>query len=144
MKLYYDTSVLVAVAVSHHPHHQAAMAAYRLALSGRHTGTVSAHGLIETYSTLTRLPLSPMIRPAEAYRYITESIARECEAIHLSAKEYLAVLGSAAHDGLSGGVVYDLLHVRCAEKASCERIYTFNLGDFIRLAPQLQQNIVRP
>jgi len=144
VKFYYDTSVLVAVAVSHHPHHSAAMAAFRLVLSGRHTGIVSAHGLVETYSTLTRLPVSPMIRPTEAYRYMTESVASKCEAVYLDAGDYLAMLEAAAKAGLRGGVVYDLLHLRCAEKASCNRIYTFNLAAFTRLAPHLQQNILRP
>lgn len=144
MKVYYDTSVLVAVGVARHPHHTAAIAAYRLALGGRHTGVVSAHGLAETYTTLTRLPLSPVIQPTEAYRYVTESVAEKCEIVDLNAKDYLAVLESAAKAGLRGGVVYDLLQLRSAEKARCDRIYTFNISDFIRLAPQLQDKILRP
>ena len=144
MRFYFDTSVLVAVAVAHHPHHGAGLSAYRQVLSGRHTGVVSAHGLAETFSTLTRLPLSPMIHPTEAYRYITESIVRHCEIVDLQKRDYLAMLESAAKAGLRGGIVYDLLQLQCAEKARCDRIYTFNLADFVRLAPQLQNKIGRP
>jgi predicted nucleic acid-binding protein len=144
VRLYFDTSVLVAVAVAHHPHHTAAMAAYRQMLSGKHTGVVSAHGLAETFSTLTRLPLSPMIHPTEAHRYIAESIVRHCEIVSLNGDDYLAMLESAARADLRGGIVYDALQLHCAEKARCDRIYTFNLTDFLRLAPHLENRILRP
>ncbi len=144
MKFYFDTSVLVAMAVAHHPHHDAAVAVYRQVISGRHSGVVSAHGLAETYSTLTRLPLSPMVHPTEAHRYITDSVAARCEIVSLQERDYLALLESASNAGLRGGIVDDALQVYCAEKAWCDRIYTFNLHDFVRLAPHLQGKIVRP
>lgn len=113
-------------------------------MSGRHSGVVSAHGLAETFSTLTRLPLTPMIHPTEAYRYITESVVPHCETVSLQENDYLAMLESAAKAGLRGGILYDALQLRCAEKARSDRIYTFNLIDFVRLAPQLQDKIVCP
>jgi predicted nucleic acid-binding protein len=144
VRLYFDTSVLVAVAVAHHPHHAAGLAAYRQVVSGKHTGVVSAHGLAETFSTLTRLPLSPMIHPTEANRYIAESVVRHCEIVSLQEDDYLAMLESAARAGLRGGIVYDALQLHCAEKARCDRIYIFNLTDFLRLAPQSPIKILRP
>lgn len=144
MKFYFDTSVLVAVAVAHHPHHAAGIAAYRQVMSGRHSGVVSAHGLAETFSTLTRLPLSPMVQPTEAHRYITENIVQHCELVELQKTDYLALLDSAARSGVRGGILYDAIQLYCAEKARCDRIYTFNLSDFTRLAPHLQQKILRP
>jgi len=144
VKFYFDTSVLVAVAVAHHPHHDAGLAAYRQVMSGRHSGVVSAHGLAETFSVLTRLPLTPMIHPSEAYRYIKETVVVHCEIVSLQGNDYLAMLESAAKAGLRGGILYDALQLRCAEKARCDRIYTFNLADFARLSPQLQNKIVRP
>ena len=144
MRFYFDTSVLVAVAVAHHPHHVAGFAVYRQVMNGRHVGVVSAHGLAETFSTLTRLPLSPMVHPTEAHRYITESVVRHCEVVDLQKKDYLAMLESAVRAGLRGGIVYDLLQLQCAEKARCDRIYTVNLTDFVRLAPQFQDKIVCP
>jgi predicted nucleic acid-binding protein len=85
-----------------------------------------------------------MIHPTEAYRYVTESIAKHCEVVVLHEKDYLAMLESAAHAGLRGGILYDLLQLRCAEKARCDRVYTFNIADFVRLAPHLGERIVRP
>ncbi len=34
-----------------------------------------------------------------------------------------------------GGVVFDALHPHSAQKAGCERVYTFNVEDFRSLAP---------
>lgn len=144
MKFYFDTSVLVAASVAQHPHHLAGTAVYREVMSGQHSGVVSAHGLAETYSALTRLPLSPMIHPTEAYRIITETVVRHCETIPLGESDYLAILETAARAGLRGGILYDAVHLHCAEKAHCDRIYTFNLRDFVRLAPQLQNKIASP
>jgi predicted nucleic acid-binding protein len=144
VKFYFDTSVLVAAAVAHHPHHGAGLAAYRQVMSGRHTGVVSAHGLAETFSTLTRLPLSPMIHPTEAYLFVKETIVPHCETVSLQEKDYLGMLESAAKAGLRGAILYDALQLQCAEKARCDRIYTFNLSHFVRLAPQLQSKIVSP
>ena len=144
MKVFFDTSVLVAVAVAHHPHHAAALAVYRQASNGRNTGVVTAHALAETYSTLTRLPLSPMIHPTEALRFIKESILGHCEVVSLHERDYVALLTSAASAGVRGSAFYDALQLHGAEKAGCDRIYTFNVNDFVRLAPQLQARIVRP
>jgi predicted nucleic acid-binding protein len=144
MRLYFDTSVLVSLAVAHHPHHALAYAAFRPVSTGHHEGFVSAHGLAETFNTLTRLPITPMVHPTEAYRFVTESIVARCEVVSLTEKDYLATLEAAAKAGLRGGILYDALQLRCAEKASCDRIYTFNLSDFVRLAPHLSKRILKP
>src|ERR1700736_1749247 len=39
-----------------------------------------------------------------------------------------------ATSGWAGGRIHDAVHLRCAEKASCDRIYTFNVKDFRTLA----------
>jgi predicted nucleic acid-binding protein len=36
---------------------------------------------------------------------------------------------------VTGGRVFDALHLRCAEKAESDRIYTFKTKDFRSLAP---------
>jgi hypothetical protein len=42
----------------------------------------------------------------------------------------LACLASAR------GVIYDTLHLQCAEGAGCHRLHTYNLRDFQGLDPQ--------
>ncbi|MFY9660783.1 MAG: PIN domain-containing protein [Terriglobales bacterium] len=144
MRLYFDTSVLVSLAVAHHPHHQPAYAIFQQMTADDHQGFVSAHGLAETFATLTRLPITPMFHPTEAYRIVAETIVGRCEVVCLDQADYLATLQAAANSGLRGGIIYDALHVRCAEKARCDRIYTFNIPDFLRVAPQIGKQILRP
>ena len=52
----------------------------------------------------------------------------------LTAEDYQAVLHSCAAAGLIGGVIFDALHLYSSEKANCDRIYTFNVKDFLMLA----------
>ncbi len=85
-----------------------------------------------------------MIHPTEAYRYVKETIVGHCEVVILHEKDYLATLESAAQAGLRGGILYDALQLRCAEKARCDRIYTFNLSHFTRLAPHLGSRLLHP
>jgi predicted nucleic acid-binding protein len=144
VRLFFDTSVLVSLAVARHPHHDPAFTAFRQVTTGRHQGFVSAHGLAETFNTLTRLPITPMVHPTEAYRFVSETIAGQCAVVSLGEKDYLATLEAAAKAGLRGGLIYDALHLRCAAKARCDRIYTFNISDFVRIAPHLEKEIVRP
>ena len=61
MKVLFDTSVLVASLVAKHPHHQRAMAVIERVLKGSDSAVVAAHALVETYSVLTRLPVTPRI-----------------------------------------------------------------------------------
>ena len=144
MRLYFDTSVLVSLAVAHHPQHELAYAAFRQVMTRRHEGFVSAHGLVETFSVLTRLPITPMVHPTEAYRFLSESIVPRCTVVYLIEHDYMATLEAAAKAGLRGGVICDALQLRCAEKARCDRVYTFNISDFVRLAPHLGNRILRP
>jgi hypothetical protein len=55
--------------------------------------------------------------------------------ITLSAAKRFEAATEAARRGLSGGKVYDLLTLKCAMKASAERVYALNLAEFTRLAP---------
>jgi predicted nucleic acid-binding protein len=144
VRLFFDTSVLVSLAVAHHPYHDLAYAAFRQVSNGRHEGFVSTHGLAETFSALTRLPITPMVHPSEAYRFVSETVVRRCEVVALGETDYLATVEATAKAGLPGGIIYDALQLRCAEKAKCDRVYTLNVSDFVRIAPQLAKQIVRP
>jgi hypothetical protein len=44
--------------------------------------------------------------------------------VSLSEEEYIAVLGKAAADGVSGVGIYDAIIGRCAMKAKAQAIYT--------------------
>jgi len=47
--------------------------------------------------------------------------------------------------GWTGGRIHDAMHLRCAQKAQCDRIYTFNVKDFRTLAaPEMLSRIAAP
>ena len=138
MNWYFDTSVLVAAAVSRHPHNSSALAVLEDLLSRKHHGHISAHGLAEVYSVLTRTPFKPPLYPSEAWQIIEKMILPQIELVVLTPREYREVVHHCASSGWVGGKVHDAIHLRCAEKASCDRIYTFNVKDFRSLAPSEQ------
>jgi len=144
MRIFFDTSVLVAASVRSHDRHAAAYAALRRILDGSDDGFTAGHTLLELYAVLTRLPVSPRVRAEEAAKIISENIIRHFKVESLKAGDYASLIGQLAGKGVVGGVVYDALLLACAEKAQCDRIYTYNVADFRRLAPQLEEIITAP
>ncbi len=144
MKAYFDTAVLVAACVADHPHHERAVTALQDLHANKTKGYVSAHGLAEFYAVLTKTPFTPPIFPNEAWQLLSENILPAFEIVPLSAKEYLETIHRCSQNGWGGGRVYDALHIRGAQKAACERIYTFNVRHFKQLAPELGDRIGSP
>jgi predicted nucleic acid-binding protein len=142
--VFLDTSVLVASLVKHHPHHARAMPVIREVLKGGDRGHVAAQGLAETYAVLTSLPVAPRIGPEAAAKLLTENVLPRFRAVALTSREYDRVVTSVAAAGVAGGAVYDAIQLECARKSAAERIYTFNLTHFRRLAPALAERISAP
>ena len=136
MKAYLDTNLLVAASVQDHPHHVPSFDLVKAIKQGALQGCISTHGLAEFYSVITRAPFTPRVHPTEAGRFLDENILPFFELVVLLAEDYKTVLRSCIAAGLIGGVVYDALHLHSAEKANCDRIYTFNVRDFRSLAPK--------
>lgn len=122
-------------AVARHPHNASALAFLEELVSRKHRGFISAHSLTEIYSVLTRTPFRPPLYPSEAWQIIEQMILPHMELVPLTAKEYKEAVRHCAANGWAGGRVHDAVHVRCAQKADCDRIYTFNVKDFRALAP---------
>ena len=135
MKIFFDTTVLVAAVVRDHPHHARARAATDEVVAGETHGVVGGHALLETYSVLTRLPVTPRIGPDAAQRIVDGNIVEHFDVVALSAREYTRLVRTLASRATAGGATYDALHLACAAKSGADRIYTFNVADFRRLAP---------
>jgi predicted nucleic acid-binding protein len=73
-----------------------------------------------------------------------ETFLRRIAAIALSADEYIDTLKSCAATGMTGGMIYDALHVASARKANAQRIYTWNVRHFQRVAPDLAERMMTP
>jgi hypothetical protein len=84
---------------------------------------------------LTRTPFKPPIYPGDALQVIEDQILRYMTLVSLSGREYQDVVRHAAEQGLTGCRIHDAVHLRCASKMRCDRVYTFNLTDFRAIAP---------
>ncbi len=136
MKVGFDTSVLVTALVDQLPHHEAAFGCLAAACGSGEEAVVSTHALAECYATLTALPLRRRISPGEARLLISEGLENRLNVVTLDQGLYVRAMDRVALRGLASGVIYDALHLLCAESAGCARIYTFNLTHFLRLDPQ--------
>ena len=132
---FFDTSVIVSAAVARHPHNAPALAVLEQLVNRKHRGFISAHSLTELYSVLTRTPFKPPLYPSEAWQIIERLVLPHMELVTLTPKEYTEVVRQCALGGWTGGRIHDAVHLRCAQKAGCDRIYTFNVKDFRSLAP---------
>ena len=144
MKAYFDTAVLVAASLSDHPHHSQAIAALRMVRNKEIVGLVSDHTLAEAYAVLTRAPFTPPIYPAEAWKLLSENVLPFFEIVSLTPTMYRETIQECSESGWIGGRVYDALHLHCAKKASCDRIYTFNVRHFRQLASDWVERIAAP
>ena len=135
VKWFFDTSVIVSAAVTRHPHNAPALAVLQELVNRKHRGFISAHSLTELYSVLTRTPFKPPLYPSEAWQIIEQMVLPHMELVTLTPKEYTEVVRQCALGGWTGGRIHDAVHLRCAQKADCDRIYTFNVKDFRSLAP---------
>jgi predicted nucleic acid-binding protein len=136
MRVLFDTSVLVAAMLQAHPQHALAFPWLDRGRRGALTFLVAAHSLAEVYAVLSSYPTRPRLGPSLAARLVRENIRASARVITLSARDYGAVIQQTADAGLSGGVVYDALLARAAQKAKAERLLTLNPRDFLRVWPE--------
>jgi predicted nucleic acid-binding protein len=145
MRIFFDTSVLVAASARNHPHHAQAWPALRRVALKQDQGFIGVHSIAETYAALTRLPVQPRIHPSDAGRIVRDNILEHFTLVPAGRDEYLEALNAVQDNGWPGAKIYDALLLACAARSGAERIYTFNLGDFKGLAsPELQARIGSP
>lgn len=145
MVVFLDSNVLAASASQAHPHFAQASSALARVASGKDKGYISQHSIAEVYTALTRMPVIPRIHTLEAARIIRENILPHFESVPVTSEDYLGALMTVSDGGWPGPKIYDALLLRCAEKSGAQRIYTFNVKDFMQIAPAgLQQKICAP
>jgi len=144
MKTLFDTSVLVAATVEPHPMHTRALPWLQRAKAGEIDFVVASHTLAELYAVLTTLPLKPRISPLTAWRLVHDNIETSAKIISLSPSDYKDTIKHMSELGLTGGIIYDALIVKAAQKSGVERLLTFNADDFIRLWTQGERYITIP
>ena len=135
MKVFFDTSVLVAAVVDQLAQHERAFSCFAGLIEEGQEGVCSAHVLAECYATLTALPLARRVQPEEARTLIETNFVERLTVLPLGVDDYRDAVRRVAALGPRSGVVYDALHLACAEQAGCDRVMTFNAKDFDRLKP---------
>jgi len=145
VKIFFDTTVLVAASEQSHPHYAQARPALLRVAAGQDKGFMGLHSIAEVFAALTRLPVQPRIHPVEAARIVTDNVLPHFQVVSLGKRDYLEALNTMASGGWVGAKIYDALLLRCAARCAVQRIYTFNLGDFKQLASaSLQKKICAP
>jgi predicted nucleic acid-binding protein len=135
MKIFFDTSILIAATVSKHPAHSRAFPWLSRARNGTFAWGIAAHSLAEMYAIFTTLPVKPRISPRLAHRIIQENIESSAKVMSLTPHEYARVLAVLSEHELAGGIIYDALIFQAALKFRADQLLTLNQRDFQRLAP---------
>ena len=134
----------MAAFVNAHPKHENCLPWLQKVKKKEMVGIISVHSLIEIYSILTKLPLSPRINTSLALNLIKENILEDFELIPYGKKDYIDLLDELSHSNIAGGASYDGLILNAAKKANVDKILTLNVNDFIRVCPQLVRIISEP
>ena len=144
MKTLFDTSVIVASLVEAHPMHQRAFPWLKQAKEKDFELIVAGHTVAELYAVLSTLPTKPRILPAVAWRLIHENIEAVGKIVSLTAAEYSSTIKKISERGLIGGITYDALIAKVAEKSKVEQLLTLNSDHFKRVWPEGEKIIVSP
>ena len=144
MKIFCDTSVLVAGCIRCHPHFNRAHPVLAAAVKRSGSFYCAAHSIAEMYAVLTRMPSQPRIHPADALKMIQQNVIAHFKVVSLDADAYQKVVSQCVENGLTGGVVYDALILQCAKTVKPDRIYTFNVHDFQRVSMDLASKVIAP
>ncbi len=141
MKALFDTSVLVAVFLGDHEHHESSLDAF-LRFEKRQA-CCAAHSLAEVYAILTRMPGKYRVGCEQTMLFL-EEIRQRLTIVALGEEEYYAAIQQASALGVIGGTIYDALLARCALKARADTIYTWNVKHFQQLGPEVTRRLKTP
>lgn len=144
MKILFDTSVLVAAIVEPHPLHAPAIRWLKRARAKEFDMLIAGHTLAELYAVLTTLPISPKITPGIAGHLIHSDVETLAKMVSLSPPEYSSVVKRMVDLGLSGGVIYDAIIAKTANKSGVDHVLTFNIDDFTRVWPEGADRLITP
>ena len=143
-RIFLDTSCLIAAIHSQNDRHHSCFELLQSVASGKRVGGIAMHSIAEFFAVVTRLPGKLRVSPDEAYKLINSSIIVNFETIELTTADYVETLKGLADANLAGGLVYDALILRCAEKGRFDTIYTLNLRHFQIIPSSITSKIREP
>lgn len=144
MKIFFDTSVLVAGMLEAHPKHGVCFSWLKRAKAREFAWGVSAHTLAELYAIMTAIPSRPRITPEMARQLLQENIGKEAQVVPLSSRDYFEVVRNMSKLNLFGAVIYDGLIAHGATKFGADHLLTLNHKVFSRLFPRKDTFLIIP
>ena len=127
-----DTGVLLAGLVDFGPQSAPAQEALHAVAEGRAAKAATAwHCCLEFYSVATRLPPEFRLSPADAAMLVQEEVFGRMTVHDLPSGSQRAFLQALAHEGMTGGRVYDAHIAEVARAASATVIVTDNRRHFL-------------
>jgi predicted nucleic acid-binding protein len=145
MKVFLDTNVLIAASIRQHPHFMPADAALHRCMSGADEGIIHAHSLLEFHSAVTQLPKGLAVPPTQVEPLLAAGILPFVRCVTLDPTEVIATQKQAGYLGLVGGMIYDFFLLQAALKEPVDRLLTFNVAHFRKIAPpEFHAAIQRP
>lgn len=120
-----DSSVLVAAMVDGEAFHKED----RSPILGGAVG-MYAHGLSETFSTLTGGRRNYRLRASTVSTLLENHFAHRMSIQSLTPTEILRAMREAETRGVRGGAVFDFLHLVAARRGKASRFFTLNVSQF--------------
>ncbi len=144
MRIFFDTSVLIAALVQVHPAHAQAQPWMQRIKTATDSGVLAAHSLAELYSVLSTFPIRPRLTSKAVRDLLRQDVLARFEIVPLSVADYTLTIEQLAAVELRGGVIFDALLLQAAELARVDQIVTLNVHDFERVRPDLADKILSP
>ena len=138
---FFDTSVLISA--SHRTDRRHYESTKVLERATKDTAACAAHSLAEMFSTLSGRP-HPHRVPLKDSLALVEQVRSRLRIVTLDEWEYMETIRQSVNAGRMGGIIFDSLLIACARKVDLDLIYTWNLGHFRMIAPDLAARIVEP
>ena len=143
MKVFFDTSVLVAAFVETHPQNSDCLPWLDRVQTLEIQGVISAHTLAELFSVLTRLPRQLRIPPQLAQELMQINL-QHFEKVPLQIEDYDWAIERMVCLKLSGGAIFDALIAAVVLKVEVDRLLTLNPKHFSRLGVEIASIVQIP
>jgi len=132
VSVFLDTSVLLAGLIDFGPQSAPAQSLLHEVAEKRIAGVGTAwHCCLEFFSVATRLPAEFRISPADALTLLQEEVFARMSVHDLPVSDRIPLLQAAAHDGVSGGRIYDAHITEIARAAGAKVVVTDNRRHFV-------------
>ena len=126
-----DSSFLVPLLSGLHEHHARTFACYEHWMARKAEWLVPVQVLLESFSTLTRLPAPYRMPPDDAKQAIETMLSRNAVVIGLDSATAWDAIDTVTHAGYAGGRVYDASIAACVAKAGATTLLTWNTKHFV-------------